>query len=116
MDNYDLHHKALHQSSVELHDKLNPDAIIPYLFHDNILTDDEEYSLTDSSRSWKQKINTIIGMLPTKGSGWWDKFIKNLRSTTAGTAHDELADELEQQLAELINGRCIMLPVYSMIN
>ncbi|XP_065888385.1 death domain-containing ATP nucleosidase-like isoform X3 [Dysidea avara] len=101
MDDCDLHRKALHQCSVELHSKLNPDSIVPYLQRDNLLTDNEENILTDSSKYRKDKINSIISMLPTKGSGWWEKFIKALRNTTTGTAHNEVADKLEQQLAEL---------------
>ena len=107
MDDYDLHRKALHQCSVELHSKLNPDTIVPFLLCDNLLTDNEENVLTDSSKYRKEKINFVISMLPTKGSGWWEKFIKALRSTTTGTAHNEVADKLEQQLAKLIvdNGK-----------
>ena len=101
MDDYDLHRKALHQCSVELHSKLNPDSIVPYLQRDNLLTDNEENILMDSSKYRKEKINFIVSMLPTKGSGWCEKFIKALRSTTTGTAHNEVADKLEQQLAEL---------------
>jgi len=64
----DDHRKALQQCSVELRNKLNPDAIVPYLLRDNMLTGEEEHSLTDPKKSREQKINDTICLLPTKGS------------------------------------------------
>ena len=109
MDAEDLYCKALRKCSVNLQNKLNLEVIVPYLMRENMLTTTDEHMLADSNKSRTQKINAFIPILPTKGSGWWEKFVKVLKSTTTGTAHNELADELEHQLAELIvdNGKYI---------
>ena len=104
-----LHYKALLQCAVDLKNKLTPDTIVAHLQSDNLLTEIEVYKLTgDLSKSRPEKVQIIINILPTKGSGWWDKFIDSLRKTAGGTAHEELANILEQQLDKVIGkGKCV---------
>ena len=106
MDNCDLHHEALRKSSVELQSKLNiNNTIISHLQQENLLTDDEIDTLTNSNKCRGDKVQYLISILPTKGSNWWGKFVKILRNTTAGTAHNEVADKLEQELDNLEIGK-----------
>ena len=97
----DVYQNALNQCSVDLHSKLDPEIIQPYLLHQNMLTNVEMAMLTNVMVTRYKKINDLMDLLPRKGSDWWKKFIKSLRSSTAGTAHQELADALEKKLADI---------------
>jgi len=105
MSDDDLKRRALQLCAVELANKMTPDALVPHLDKCNMLTENEKYTLCeDLTKSRPQKVNYLIARLPTKGSEWWKNFIESLRKTIAGTAHEELANRLEEELVTLKGG------------
>jgi len=99
----DVHYEALLKSSVELHNSLNIDIIIPYLLRDNLLTNIPYQIQVRKSRG--DKINFLISSLPTKGINWLGRFVDILRSTTNGIARDKVAAKFEQEPANLDIGK-----------
>jgi len=87
-----------------IRNRLDPDAITPYLRQQGLLTDDESDELLGSSLTRSGKIDLIVKSLPSKGKGWWNKFLQCLResATKPGLpAHQELAELLENELVQL---------------
>ena len=75
--------------------------MIQFLNSESLLTSDEAYRLTDTSLPLGKKVDFLIGILPRKGSDWWDKFLRCLdeSSTRPGLGvHKELANRLRAQL------------------
>ena len=96
-----IHHRALRQCAPKLHQHLNIDAIHPHLQHHVMLTRDESYTLANPNKTPGERVEFTINKLPSKVSGWWEKFINSLKSSTDGTAHGELAKIFEDTLTEL---------------
>ena len=97
MDPYET---ALCQCAPDLNKLLNINAVQPYLLSKGMLTRDDSNTLSNSNKTPGDKIKFIIDMLPSKGRGWWDKFINSLKNSINGTAHGELAKTLEDTLEE----------------
>ena len=99
----DTHYrKALNKCHPQLRDDLSPDVIVPYLNSDNLLSSIELEELQLSPIAGYRKIDKILAILPTKGEGWWDKFLNCLSKSTQGTAHDNLKTSLEDALKEIL--------------
>ena len=65
-------------------------------------TPGDRHLLTEEHRSKEAKVDYIIDILPTKGAGWWSKFVLSLKESTSGTAHDYVASTLEHHLKRLM--------------
>jgi len=94
-DKENLQEEALNKCHDLLRKKLNVNAIVPLLNARNLLTPGDRHLLTEEHRSKEAKVDYIIDILPSKGAGWWSKFIISLKESTSGTAHDYLASTLE---------------------
>jgi len=93
-----LQEETLNKCHDLLRKKLNVNAIISLLNGKNLLTPGDRHFLTEGHRSKEEKVDFIIDILPSKGTGWWNKFILSLKESTAGTAHDYVASLLEHHL------------------
>ena len=94
-DKENLQEEVLNKCHDLLRKKLNVNAIVPLLNARNLLTPGDRHLLTEEHRSKESKVDYIIDILPSKGAGWWSKFILSLKESTSGTAHDYLASTLE---------------------
>lgn len=93
--------RALNAEHSNLRDKLNVETIVQFLNSKFLLTPDEMYTLTDTSRPLGKRVDFIVEILPRKGSKWWEKFLQCLTEshTRPGLgAHKELAELLNHQL------------------
>ena len=94
--------QALNACHVELRRYLDPQTIIPNLNVMGLLTLDEEESLQNRTTTRQEKVDKIKDLLPTKGEGWWDKFIQCLKDTAQlETGHSTLLECLEDALVKL---------------
>ena len=89
---------ALNACHVEMRIHLDPQIILPNLNRANLLTPNENSFLQNPSKTKDEKVDKIKDLLPTKGEGWWDKFIKCLKETTQGTGHSTLIKCLKDAL------------------
>ena len=94
-----IYRQALNACHVELRQYLDPQTILPNLNAKGLLTSNEEESLQNGTT--QAKVDKIKELLPTKGEGWWDKFIDCLKETTQGTGHSTLLECLEDALKKL---------------
>ena len=98
----DTHYrKALNKCHPQLREDLSPDVIVPYLNANDLLSSTELEELQSPIAGYR-KIDKIQAILPTKGEGWWDKFLSCLSKSTQGTAHDNLKTFLEDALKEVL--------------
>ena len=89
--------KALNACHPELQD-MNPVSIIPYLNGKGLLASDELSTLYVMTTNI-QKNNKIMEILPTKGKGWWNKFLDCLEKSANGNPqHTDLIKYLEDAL------------------
>ena len=95
------HRQALNTCHVELRDNLDPHIILPNLNRKNLLTRNEDEFLQNPNTTKETKIDKIKELLPSKGEGWWDKFIECLEETTQGTGHSTLIECLQSALLKL---------------
>jgi hypothetical protein len=68
-----------------------------------LLTRPEEERLQSLSHTFstdEAKIDHLLNVLPKKGENALKRFVKCLRETAEGTAHDELADFIENSAVE----------------
>jgi len=94
-DKENLQEETLNKCHELLRKKLNVNAIVSLLNEKDLLTPGDRHLLTEEHRSKEAKVDYIIDILPSKGTGWWNKFILSLKESTSGTAHDYLASTLE---------------------
>ena len=89
--------KALGACLPDIYDKMNLEEIFPYLCECNLLTDTEQEQLQSMNIRFtcKEKISKLITSLPRKGSDALTRFVECLKSSTEGTAHEELAYQIE---------------------
>lgn len=67
---------------------------LPHLRGENLTTEEEFDVLSNPQNSRQHKINTLIKGLPLKGEDFLYRFLRCLRSTTDGTAHEELVQQI----------------------
>ena len=92
---------ALNAEHSNIRSSFNVETMVQFLNSESLLTSDEAYRLTDTSLPLGKKVDFLIGILPRKGSDWWDKFLRCLdkSSTRPGLgAHKELANRLRAQM------------------
>ena len=99
---------ALNRCHPELRQYLDPLTILPYLSATQLLSyiDLEDIQ---NNRTRTYQIDKIKSVLPTKGTGWWDKFINCLKQssqdpTNPYNPHNDLLGVLENKLQELQQG------------
>ena len=93
---------ALNACHVEIRTHLDPQIILPNLNRANLLTPNENSFLQNPSKTKDEKVDKIKDLLPTKGEGWWDKFIQCLKDTAQlETGHSTLLECLEDALVKL---------------
>ena len=68
--------------------------MLPHLYSEDLLSDNEFEILSNSHRTRQEKINTLINGLPSKGSDFLIKFVGCLLKTTNGTGHEKLANDI----------------------
>ena len=99
----DIYAEALNARHPELQN-MNPVSIIPYLNGKGLLASDELSTLYVMTANY-QKNDKIMQILPTKGKGWWNKFLDCLRETAVGNPqHADLIEDLEDALKEQQKG------------
>ena len=100
-----IYTNALNACHHDLRRYLDPQAILPSLNAKNLLTHDEEESLQNHSTTRQAKVDKIKELLPTKGEGWWNKFMDCLEDTAhLGTGHSTLKKCLENALEMKLKG------------
>ena len=75
------------------HDLLNIEVLFPHLVQEGLLTRHEKERLQSLSSVFSDddsKIDHLLKILPTKGKNALRRFVRCLRRTEDGTAHDEL--------------------------
>ena len=99
-----IYGKCLSKCYPAIKDSLDPDTIIPHLDSHHLLSFNDLQELSDMTRP--KKIEKIRNLLPTKGKGWFDKFLSCLVETANEVpVHGELKESLERTLEEL-KGNC----------
>lgn len=93
-----LQSEVLHRCHTRIINKLNLSQIIPLLDERNLLTIDDTFYLKSESKSPAERVSYLINILPTKKYGWWNGLIESLKNSSKGTAHNELAEYLEEEL------------------
>ena len=86
--------EALRKCSAVLCNSLDVRSIALLLYHKNLLTNEELKRLDYTFASNVEKVRFLINALPTKGTGWFDRFIDCLKITTKGTGHGKILQEL----------------------
>ena len=74
---------------------LDTTAILPHLMSEDLITDDDHDVLRSEMRTRGNKIHHLIGMLPRKPH-FFRKFLSCLYQSSDGTAHAEIAKQLEE--------------------
>ena len=72
-------------------------VILPYLMSEGLITDDDRDVLRNKMRTRDDKIQHLIELLPRKPN-LFEKFLKCLHRSASGTAHAEIARQLEEYL------------------
>ena len=87
--------EILQRHHPDCQDLLDLEQIYPFLNQRGLLTDTEQEQLLPVSRfSRREKITVLLNSLPKKGSHSLFTFITALQSSSDGTAHSELANQL----------------------
>lgn len=83
---------------------LDLEQIFPYLNQCKLLTDTEREEMQSPINIYNrtQKIARLVEFLPRKGSDALQRFIECLKSSTDGTAHDELAEKLYTEAEQVL--------------
>lgn len=86
---------------------LDLEQIFPYLNQCKLLTDTEREEMQSPINVYNrnQKITRLVEFLPRKGSDALQRFIECLKSSTDGTAHDELAEKLYTEAEQVLTRR-----------
>ena len=71
---------------------------LPHLRGEDLTTEEEFDVLSNPQNSRQHKINTLIKGLPLKGEDFLYRFLRCLRNTTDGTAHEELVQKIHIKL------------------
>ena len=79
---------------------LDLEQIFPYLNQHKLLTNSDQEVLQSPFYSRNNKITRLVTRLHRKGSNALWRFIICLRSSADGTAHNELASELQSAVNE----------------
>ena len=79
---------------------LDLEQIFPYLNQHKLLTNSDQEVLQSPFYSRNDKITRLVMRLHRKGSNALWRFIICLRSSVDGTAHNELASELQSAVNE----------------
>ena len=94
--------EVLNAHHPEIKNFLDLEQIFPYLNQKNLLTDMEREELHGLVYNRNQKIRKLVSWLPKKGSDGLQRFVVCLRSSVEGTAHQELADALQEAAQEVV--------------
>ena len=99
----DAYERALKKCHPQLRN-MNADGIIPHLNSKGLLATNEFNKLQTMATDYN-KNDEILRILPTKGKGWWDKFLECLSETADDNPqHDDLIKDLKGALKEQQKG------------
>ena len=87
--------RALNKCHVILANSLDVQTILPHMIARLLLTSNEIDTLINPYVTNFHKVNYLVQILPRKGNGWLDTFIDCLESTSEGTGHSKIAQELK---------------------
>ena len=96
-----LEKKVFLGCSPAIFEKLDVQAILPYLNKEGMLTTKDYQTLINKFTTEVEKIEYIIYMLPRK-SDFFGKFIYCLCMSKSGTAHDDIVEDLHKLKAKLV--------------
>ncbi len=86
---------AFFRSYPDIVSLINVDLVYPHLVQSSAVSVGDHNDLANTGDLWI-KMEKLLAVLPRKGSGFLSIFIKCLRASCDGTAHDELASILEE--------------------
>ena len=98
-----IYAQALNRCHPQLRQCLDPLIIISHLNSTQLLSNIDLEDIQNITKTRTEKIDNIIRVLPTKGKGWWDKFLYCLKQSSQDP-HNELLRVLEKTLQELQQG------------
>ena len=84
--------------------KLNLPAILPHLIAQQMVTQREIEMMTNPSTPDVDKTAHLISMLPSKGDGFFGKFVLCLCQSKLATAHNDIVKSLTVTLNEVKSG------------
>jgi len=87
--------QALKRCYVILYNSLHINTILPYLYQEGLISDYDKEKLMHPYSIDCDRINYLTLILPRRGDGWLDTFIKCLEKTSQGTGHSKIVQELE---------------------
>jgi len=87
--------QAFNKCYAVLYNSLDIKAIYPFLVKQGLTTQSDKETLTHPYSTNFDKINHLTEILPKKGDGWLDKFIKCLEESSEGTGHSKMVKELK---------------------
>ena len=86
--------EALRKCSAVLCNSLDVKTIALFLYNKNLLTNAELDRLYYTFTPNVEKVRFLMNTLPTKGTGWFDAFIRCLELTAHGNGHGKILQEL----------------------
>ena len=75
-------------------------SLFPYLQSHHLVTEDEQYNLSNTIYTPTQKSGMLLKYLKHKGNGSLQKFLCCLNLAHEHTGHKDIADKLEQKLKD----------------
>ena len=80
---------------------ININYLLPYLDKYKILTRDEQFYLSDTSKSLSEKVNFLLYVLVMKDSNAVDNFLRSLSAEKEHSGHSKLCSLLVQKGVKL---------------
>jgi len=98
---YQMEKKAFQKCSVTIVDNLDVPVILPYLNSHELLTEKDRQMLLNRALTDFEKAENLLGILPRKDDGFFEKFMLCLCQTKSGTGHDNIVKALTTTLKEV---------------